>query len=74
MGGFTPPNKGNYNDDNAPWIQHTQETEQAILQHPNTTPWYFAQDFQWWWTGVFVPIIIAVIVNRAIKKRKNADI
>jgi len=53
-----------------------QQTEQIILQHPSEVPWYFAQDFQWWWTGVFVPIIIAVIVNRAIKRRnhKNADI
>jgi len=76
MGGYTPPTKGNYSDDNAPWMQQKQETEQVVLQHPGSTPWYFAQDFSWWWTGVFVPIVIAWIVNRAIKqhnKKKKHD-
>ena len=68
--GYDPgPLKGSYADDNAPWVQQ-QETEQVVL-HPGSTPWYFGQDFSWWWTGVFVPIVIAWIVNRAIKSRNK---
>ena len=61
---------GQYADDNAPWIQQTQETEQIVL-HPGSTPWYFAEDFSWWWTGFALPIILAWIVNRSIKHKRN---
>jgi len=48
--------------------QHQQE--QIILQHGQPEiPWYFGQDFQWWWTGVFVPIILAIVINKTMKKK-----
>jgi len=51
-----------------------KDHQQAIIMVETEIPWYFTEDFQWWWSGVFVPIVIAIIVNRAIKKRKNGNI
>jgi len=49
-----------------------QETVQNI-NHPNDDIFYAPQ---WWWTGVFVPIVIAWIVNRkrnATRNGKNSN-
>lgn len=47
-----------------------QNIVQQILEHPEDIPWYFSQDVEWWWTGVFVPIAVAIIVA-IIQKRRN---
>lgn len=53
------------------------EQHQQIIPILNEIPWYFAQEFHWMWTGVFVPIVIAIliyVVNKIMKRKKKNDL
>ncbi len=53
----------------ADFQNYKQESIQE-LDHPGTFHDVFYVP-QWWWTGVFVPIVIAWIINRKIKANRN---
>jgi len=59
-----------------PQPQQQVEVIQAepVFYEEEDVPYWLHEDFSWWWTGVFVPIVIALIIHRQIKKKVDRAI
>ena len=51
--------------------KHSYSVQVEPLPEPTVWETMFSADFQWFWTLVFVPIVIAWITQRKIMKNKT---
>ena len=48
-------------------------TDKIVYYSKDTVQWFLSQDNQWIWTGIIVPIVIAIIIAIIQKRDKNVS-